>query len=69
MRSEHLRQWLEEAIQKEAPDATQWLKVVAIVKVEFRNGALADKITWKTMVLGTGWGAGILNGNRMDNWR
>ena len=34
MRAEHLCQRLREAMQEEEPDATHWLKVVAIVQAE-----------------------------------
>ena len=51
MRAEHLCQWLHEATQEEYPDTTNWKNVVAIVQVEFINGALSDKSTFQTVVL------------------
>ena len=51
MRAEHLRQWLIAATLDDTPDATNWLKVVAIVKADLRDGMLAEDITRKTVVL------------------
>ena len=41
MRVEHLRQWLIAATQDDSPDATNCLKVVAIVQEAFCDGILA----------------------------
>ena len=55
MRAEHLRQWLIAATRDDAPDATNWLKVVAItrdaatVSDVARNGLLNRDCTKKQM--------------------
>ena len=59
MRAEHLCQWLREGTREKDPDGTQWLKVVAIVQTEFRNGTLSSKSTWQKLVL-------ILKGGGID---
>ena len=46
MRAEHLLQGLQEAKREKDPDATQWLKAIAIVQAELRNGMLNNKSTW-----------------------
>ena len=33
------------------PDATNWLKVVAIVQAAFQDGTLAEELTWQTVIL------------------
>ena len=38
------------AVQEEAPDATNWRKVVVIVRAAFRDGTLADESMWQTVV-------------------
>ena len=40
MRAEHLRQWLISATQDDSPDATNWLKVVAIMQAAFQYGTM-----------------------------
>ena len=59
MQVEHLRQWLQEAMQEKDPGDTHWMKVVAIAQAAFRNGTLADDIIWQVMVL-------ILKGDGRD---
>ena len=51
MRAEHLRQWLIAATRDDAPDATNWLKVVAIVQAAYRDGTLVEECTQQTVVL------------------
>ena len=51
MRAEHLRQWMIAATRDASPDATNWLKVVAIVQAEFQDGALAEECMWQTVIL------------------
>ena len=43
MRAEHLCQWLIAATWDDSPDATDWLKVVAIVQAAFCDGTLAEE--------------------------
>ena len=45
MRAEDLRQLLIAVTQDDAPDATNWLKVVAIVQAEYCDGAPAEEYT------------------------
>ena len=62
MRAEHLRQWLIAATQENSPDATNWMKVVAIVKAVFQDGTLAEECTWQKVFLilkGKGYFQGI----------
>ena len=51
MRAESLHQWLIDAMRDDLTDATTWLKVVFIVQVEFRDGAMAEKCMWQKIVL------------------
>ena len=51
MRAKHLRQWLISATRDNAPDATNWLKVVAIVKALYRDETPAEECTQQTVVL------------------
>ena len=51
MQAEHLPQWLIAATRDDSPDATNWLKVVAIVQVALQDETLAKECTWKTVVL------------------
>ena len=51
MRSEHLRQWLIDATRDESPDATNGLKVIAIVQADLRDWTLAEECKCKTVVL------------------
>ena len=51
MRAENLRQWLISATRDDAPDTTNWLKVVAIVQVAYRDGTPAEECTQQTVVL------------------
>ena len=51
MRVEHLHQWLHEAKQYDAPDATNWKKVVSVVQASFCDGMVDKESTWKTVVL------------------
>ena len=51
MRSEHLRQWLISVTRDDAPDATNWLKVVAIEQAAYRDGTPAEECTQQTVVL------------------
>ena len=62
MRAEYLRQWLIAVMQDNLPDATNWLKVVAIVQAAFCNRTLAEECMWQTVVLiskGKGYFQGI----------
>ena len=51
MRSEHLRQWLIAETRDDAPDSTNWLKVVAIVQAAHHDGTLAEECTQQTVFL------------------
>ena len=51
MREEHLLQWLIAATRDDAPDATNWLKVVAIMQAAYRDGTLAEECTQQTVLL------------------
>ena len=51
MREEHLLQWLIAATRDGAPDATNWLKVVAIMQTAYRDGTLAEECTQQTVLL------------------
>ena len=51
MRAEHLRQWKISDTRYDAPDATNWLKVVAIVQAEYRDGTTTEECTQQTVVL------------------
>ena len=44
-------QWLIAATQYDAPDATNWLEVVAIVQAAYRDGTLAEECTQQTVIL------------------
>ena len=50
IQAEHLRQWLIAETRDDFSDATNCLKVVAIVQAEFRDGTLAEECTWQTVV-------------------
>ena len=45
MRVEKLRQWLIDATQDDSPDATNWVKVVAIAQAAFCDGRLDEECT------------------------
>ena len=51
MRTEHLRQCLHKAMWDDAPGATNWQRVVAIVQVAFRDRTLAKESTWQGLIL------------------
>ena len=51
MRTEHLRQWLIDSTWDNTPDATNWLKVVAIIQEGFHDGTLSKECMWETVVL------------------
>ena len=51
MRAEHLCQWLIAVTRDDAPDTTNWLKVVAIVQAAYHDGTLAEECTQQTVVL------------------
>ena len=51
MRVEHFRLWLIFVTRDDAPDATNWLKVVAIVQAAHCDGTLAEECTQQTVVL------------------
>ena len=51
MQAEHLRQWLIAAMRDDAPDSTNWLKVVAIVHTAFCYRTMAEECTWQIVVL------------------
>ena len=57
MRAKHLCQWLIASTRYGSPDATNWLKDVAIVQAAFQYGTLVEECTWQTVVL-------ILKGKR-----
>ena len=62
---EHLCQWLIAEMCDDSPDATNWLKVVAILLAVFHNTTLAKEFTWHTCFLipkGKGglWGIGLV---------
>ena len=50
-RAEYLWQWLVAMTQDDSPDATNWLKVDAIVHAEFYDGTLEKECTRQTVVL------------------
>ena len=62
MRAERLHQWLIAAMRDDAPDATNWLKVVAIVQAVCRDGTLAEECMHHTVVLITKRARGLLGG-------
>ena len=43
MQAEHLYQWLIASARDASPDATNWLKVVAITKEAFKDGTMAKE--------------------------
>ena len=45
MQAEHLCQWMIAATRDDAPDATNLLKVVAIVQEAYRDGTLEEECT------------------------
>ena len=52
MQVEHLRQWMIAATRYGAPDATNWLKVVAVVQAPYRDGTLEEVFrlhSWRTL--------------------
>ena len=51
MRAEHLFQWLIAATRDDSPDATNCLKVVAIVQAALQDGTLAKECMCKTVIL------------------
>ena len=51
IRAGHLCQCLIAATQDDTPDATNCLKVITIVKAEFRDRTLSKEKTWQTVVL------------------
>ena len=51
MRAKNLYQWFITVTQDNTPDASNWLKVVAILQTAFRDGTLAEESTWHTFVL------------------
>ena len=51
MQAEQLRQWMIATTYNNSPDATNWLKVVAIVQAAFQDGTLAEELTWQTVIL------------------
>ena len=51
MRAEHLRQWLISATQDDSPDANNWMKVFAIMQLEFREGTLDEKFMFQKFVI------------------
>ena len=51
MRAEHLRQWLISETQDNSSNATNWLKVVTVVKALFRDSNLAEECMWQKVVL------------------
>ena len=51
MQAEHLRQCLITVKQDDAPDATNWLKVVSIVQAAYRDRTLAEDCTHQTVVI------------------
>ena len=51
MQAEHLCQWLIPATRDDAPDVTNWLKVVAIVQAAYRDGTLEEECMQQTVVL------------------
>ena len=62
MQAKHLRQWLIAVTRDKSPDATNWMKVVAIVQAAFRGGTLAKECMCQTVVFipkGKGYFRGI----------
>ena len=51
MRAEQLHQWLIAAMRDDAPDATNWMKVVAIEQAAYRDGTPAEECTQQTVIL------------------
>ena len=62
MLAEHLRQWLIAATRDDAPDANNWLKVVAIVQAAYHDGTLAEECTQQTVILIPKREGGLLGG-------
>ena len=48
---EHLRQWLIAAMRDDAPDATNWLKFVAIMQAAYRDGTPSEECMQQTVFL------------------
>ena len=51
MQVEHLRQWLISVTRDDAPEATNWLKVVAIVQAAYRDRTLLEECMQQTVIL------------------
>ena len=51
MRAEHLCQWMIAETRDDAPDTTNWLKIVAIVQAAYCDRTLAEECTQQTVVL------------------
>ena len=51
MWAEHLCKWLGETTWEEAPDATNWQRVVAIMQADFHDMTLSDKSMCHMVVL------------------
>ena len=62
MLAEHLHQWLIAATRDDAPDATNWLKVITIVQAAYYDGTLAEEFTHQTVVLITKREGGLPGG-------
>ena len=62
MRAEHLRQWLIALTRDDAPDANNWLEVVAIVQAAYFDGTPAEECMQQTVVLIPKREGGILGG-------
>ena len=51
MQAEYLHQWMIAATPDDSPDATNWLKVVAIVQAGFHDGMMDEEFLWQTVVI------------------
>ena len=48
---ENLQQWLEDAREEEKNDATNWIRVIELVRTTFQDGRLSEGSLWQTMFL------------------
>lgn len=51
MKEYHLRCWSAESRDMETLDSTNWMKVVDLVQITFRDGLISEKPTWQATVL------------------
>jgi len=51
MRADDLKAWLFAAHRKEAPDGTNWCRLVKLVQEIYRSGVLLTELPWSTLLL------------------